>query len=327
MTGKATGTLSNVIISSNSTVMNVTYSLKGKQVTQPITGSKSTYADGQKISILYNPTSGVDLGQLVVYFNSLLLLMKSVLLIIPLIILLLFGLYYQNKQTLTKVVVINLDKNPDRLMDVEQQYAASDVKLPLERFSAIVGNQVNPVEWLSSETISELTQIEQQGFRTKHHQLTRGAIGCYISHMKVISRIKPGEVYLVLEDDILIRPKSMDVIKNMAPRDWDMILLGYNSYRGTNIKNGLVDVKSFWGTCGYLINYKGAQKFLKESGDTFDCQIDTFMSWMVAHNMLKVYALQKPIIRPHGKFASDIQFPIKILGVESHQYRDKILQL
>ena len=258
--------------------------------------------------------------------------MNKVIFVLVLVIVLLVYLLQRSvsTNTISRAHVINLDQNTERLTIVKKQYVATDIAVPLERFSAILGADVNLQNWLTAETISELTEIEEQGFRTKHHHLTRGAIGCYLSHMELLKQIKPGEMHLILEDDIFINPKSTLVLKNIlatAPSDWDFILLGYNSNKNVPYSDTLVKIKSFWGTCGYLVTYKGAQKFLRATGDTFDCQIDTFISWMAAHGQLDIYALKTPLLRPHNKFESDIQYPIKVTGPESFLYRDKILQL
>ena len=234
-------------------------------------------------------------------------------------------------QKVSKAVLINLDSNPDRLQYVLQQYRASDLNtLPLERFRAVVGRKVDPGAHLTPDALVELRLVEKRGYRTKHHQLTRGGIGCYLSHLSVLRQIKPGEVFLVLEDDIDINPSSLTVIKQTlqtAPRGWDLILLGYNSFLGDTVDDTFIKVRSFWGTCAYLITYEGAQKFLKESGDRFDCQIDTFMGWMAASGLLNVYTLQVPIVQPTHTFDTNIQANMKVTGIDSFKYRDKILQL
>ena len=234
-------------------------------------------------------------------------------------------------QKVSKAVLINLDSNPDRLQYVIQQYRASDLNtLPLERFRAVVGSRTDPGAHLTPDALVELRLVEKRGYRTKHHQLTRGAIGCYLSHLSVLRQIKPGEAILVLEDDIDINPSSLAVIKQTlqtAPRGWDLILLGYNSFLGDTVDDTFIKVRSFWGLQGYLITYEGAQKFLAESGDRFDCQIDTLMGWMAASGLLNVYTLQVPIIQPTHGFDTNIQSNMKVTGIDSFMYRDKILQL
>ena len=251
--------------------------------------------------------------------------------IIILLVLVVVLLKNKNKQTLTKVSVINLDRNKARLEGVKKRYEMSDIEVPLERFSAIDGTRVNPEDWLTPSAIKELRETEENGYRTKHCQLTRGAIGCYLSHIELLKKIKPGEIHLILEDDIIIVPNTMTLVKetlDKAPSDWDMILIGYNSCKGIAKKSDdFIKVKSFWGMCAYLINYKGAQKFLKETGNVFDCQIDSFMSWMASSDHLNIWALRNPIMITNSTYKTDIQNPTKIMGVESFMYRDKILQL
>jgi GR25 family glycosyltransferase involved in LPS biosynthesis len=246
-------------------------------------------------------------------------------------LILVLGLYSKRVPPVTKAVLINLDSNTERLASTIQQYQASNlVQVPLERFRAVVGRTVDPRMYLTPEALEELREVETSGYRTKHHQLTRGGIGCFLSHMRVMAQMNPGDVYLVLEDDIVINPSAYTVIQQTlqkAPKGWDFLLLGYNSYVGQSVDATFMDVRSFWGTCGYIVTYKAAQTFLNEVGSKFDCQIDTLMSWMAAEGKLNIYALKVPIIRPSGGFETNIQSNIKVSGVDAYKYRDKILQL
>ena len=242
------------------------------------------------------------------------------------VVVLFFFLLSSHKEfSVSRVLVINLDRNTDRLEYVTKQYNNSGFKLPLERFPAIDGTLVDEKKHLSPVGLSELYEGEKNG-RTRHHQLTRGALGCYLSHIQIFRWMKPGDVYLILEDDVVIQ--GPDFLKNAkkAPRDWDMILLGFNSCLGSSMNEAFVDVKSFWGTCGYLINHKGAQKFLAASGDRFDCQIDTFMSWMIQSSDFHVYALKNKTVYSGCEFKSDIQTDVKNIGIETYMYRDVLLQ-
>ena len=246
-----------------------------------------------------------------------------------LVILVLLVLYLARRrpgpQQVSKAVLINLDSDTERFEYFMKQ--TSDFEKP-ERIQAVDGHRVEPGDYLTQGALKELRETETRGYRTKHHQLTRGAIGCYLSHLSVLRQIKPGEIFLVFEDDIDIRSGVRGEIEKIlrdAPKNWDLILLGYNSYLGSD--DELSKVRSFWGTCGYLITYIGAQKFLNESGDRFDCQIDTFMGWMAASGLLDVYALKSPIVKPSCKFASNIQNDVRVSFPDSFKYRDKILQL
>jgi GR25 family glycosyltransferase involved in LPS biosynthesis len=245
--------------------------------------------------------------------------------------LLVFALRTPATTELTRVLVINMDKNTGRMDNIKKHHVNSNMSLELERFPAVLGANLNPADHVTPEALMELAATEQNGFRTKHHQLTRGAIGCYMSHVNILKQMGPEDVYFILEDDAVFGPGLESEIKKLlkdAPRDWDMILLGYNSLKPRGSSGSFLSVNSFWGTCGYLINHKGAQKFLRESSkQKIDCQIDSFMSWMSASNKLNVWALKKRLVTTSPMYQSDIQYPIKILGIDAYTYRDKILQL
>jgi len=242
------------------------------------------------------------------------------LLIILIFIILLTRSRTQKPPEITRAVVINLDSKPSRLRVTTQEYNNSDLstRVPLERFSAVVGADLDITEHLDQTTQRELLEIENVGYRTKHHQLTRGAIGCYLSHLEVYKKVKPGEIVLVLEDDIKIKPDALESI--VWPMGyWDILLLGHNVLKKKD--NG--DVKSFWGTCGYLITYEGAQKIIKKN-HPIDCQIDTYLSW---DDDIVVKSVPSPVIKPNNMFQTDIQMPIQITVPDSFIYRGKVLQL
>jgi len=233
-------------------------------------------------------------------------------------------------QKVTRVVVINMDKNRERMENIQRHWDQSDFNMELERFPAVVGANLDPIEHVTPEALAELTQTETRGYRTKHHQLTPGAIGCYLSHVSILKQMRPGDIYFILEDDALFPPNiqfRINTLLRKSPRNWDMILLGHNRYKSKGRRGDFDEVHSFWGLCGYLINYKGAQKFLEESGSKIDCQIDSLMSWMSASGKLNTWALRKPIVFTNPNYETDIQNPVKVKGVDAFTYRDKILQI
>ncbi len=245
--------------------------------------------------------------------------MIQYLIIFILVVAILVFLFKRKTPSITRSVIINLDLKPERLNATLEQYKNSDLsQVPIERFSAIVGTSVDITEYLDQATQRELLEVEETGYRTKHHQLTRGAIGCYLSHLAIYKSVRPGEIVLVLEDDIKIKH---DALKSIAwPMGyWDILLLGHNVMR----KNFDGSVKSFWGMCGYLITYEGAQKILKK-GHPIDCQIDTYLSW---DDDIVVKTIGTPVIKPSNVFKTDIQMPIHITVPDSFIYRGKVLQL
>ena len=132
------------------------------------------------------------------------------------------------------VYLINLKRRPDRLANFMQYYNASDmVHVPYTKFEAIDGGELDIERIpLSDLARAELKEIETTGFRSKHYQLTKGAIGCYLSHVKIWEDVlqKGHNITLILEDDAKI-PKDMLWNLNISivnvPVDWDVVLLGY----------------------------------------------------------------------------------------------------
>ena len=79
---------------------------------------------------------------------------------------------------------INLDKDKDRYSKLMKYYTNSDLAdhHKLNRFSAIYGKDVDPEMWLTPEAMKEMRLIEKNGYRTHHHSITRGGLGCFLSH-------------------------------------------------------------------------------------------------------------------------------------------------
>jgi GR25 family glycosyltransferase involved in LPS biosynthesis len=101
-----------------------------------------------------------------------------------------------------KTYVINLDKRPDRL---------SELNLPLEweRFSATDGEQY------------QNTPQKEKGWR-----------GCHNSHtrlMEMIVNSSDADLYLIFEDDVEVCGDfiiKMEEIINSLPYDWELLFLG-----------------------------------------------------------------------------------------------------
>jgi hypothetical protein len=228
--------------------------------------------------------------------------------------------------------IINLDKNKDRLNQSMGYYNSSDLSVvPINRYSAVVGVNLEPEDYLSEIALSEFYETKKRGYRTRHYHLTKGGIGCYLSHLNLFKQLvadNKSDIYLILEDDIKIDKLAYAKISKLLanpPDDWDMFLLGYSKiFKYKRETKDYSKVKSFWGLNGYLINKKGAQKFL-DNHTIIDCQIDSFMSWMAIKNKLNIFALNEPIIIPDSYY-TDIQINIfPTSKVDSFMYRDVYL--
>jgi len=225
------------------------------------------------------------------------------------------------KKLHTKCWVINLAKNTERLERFNYFYGKSDIsQLELERFNAIRGKDLNVKFHLTPTAYNTLIECERLKYRTKHYQLTRGAIGCYMSHTAIYKKLTEDpdyDYYIIFEDDAAILPnviKKMELAINYAPSDWDMILFApimeIISDRTTYFKK----YETFWGLCSYVINKKGAEKFMTEyESRPISMQIDSKMSLMIMQNKLNVYGFRDKLIWHDRSMGTDIQMPLRIL--------------
>ena len=90
-----------------------------------------------------------------------------------------------------KIFIINMDKDKERYAKIIRYCEKSDFSNErIVRFPAIVGKSVPPEKWLSSDALTDLRLIEKNGYKTHHHSLTRGAIGCFLSHYYVLALLQ-----------------------------------------------------------------------------------------------------------------------------------------
>lgn len=208
-----------------------------------------------------------------------------------------------------KLYLINLEKDTSRYNHVLGSYYKSDIKqLPLNRFPAIVGKDINPTEWLTPEALNELADVEKNGYRTYHYQLTRGAIGCYLSHYYLAKQLladDEADMYLILEDDSEFLPSIYNNIidlTNKAPDDWDYILFFIQRYHGIDVDDNFKRPNGFWGMNCYMINKKGAKIITEETeNNKIDSQIDAYLSLMNQQKKINIYASTQLQIKNVGR--------------------------
>lgn len=249
--------------------------------------------------------------------------MNTFVIVVVLFILLTIIWYYfhsnKSDDKIIKAHVINLEKNKERY---ERFMGSYDLKeIPIERFDAIVGKDLDPEKHLSKNAYNKLLLMEKRGYRTQHSELSRGAIGCYLSHVELYKKLINDncEYYLIFEDDAILLPDSYNTILEIlktAPKDWDIINLsvgyGYTHYKDF-VSYEYIKYKHFYGTLCYIINKKGARKFLEEfESKPMTMQIDSKMSHMIQNDKLVMYGCKNYCILERSYYiGTDIQVPIQ----------------
>ena len=218
------------------------------------------------------------------------------------------------------IYLINLDRNPDRLGFFIQQYQASDLNMKqFNRVSAVDGKELVIQEYVSPSAYQEIRQIEKTGFRTKHYQLTRGAIGCYLSHMRTYDAIAIGDADygLIFEDDVKIDTsffKKLNRALPFIPNDWDILLLSCYCISCEKKDETYYDTKRFFWLHCYMVKKSSAgliSKMLKSK--MIDQQIDSELSELVTEGKLKIYCLKENISQQSNHFGTEIQIPLKAM--------------
>ena len=256
--------------------------------------------------------------------------------ILILITLLVFGVFKHNVKAIKKpfekihftCFCINLTSRSDRYARFMAQYNKSDLShFPIQRLSAINGKKLyeyRGVEGLlTDQAIEELSDQHVNGGRSGHHELTPGAIGCYLSHVFSWEHIlqkdheKEEETdthYLVFEDDCNVPPTLNTQITecisglNELDSDWDILLLGAIVLKGRKTRNALLSkVSRFVLLHCYVIRPKAIYKIV-ESNTLFPLgqQIDFQLSDLASTGAIRVYNGMGRKIR-QGGFVTDIQ--------------------
>ena len=203
-----------------------------------------------------------------------------------------------NNEIKLRLYVINMDKDKERYQKLLKHYKNSDLTtLPINRYEAIVGKKVPPETWLSKDALTELQLIEKNGFRTHHHSVTRGGLGCFLSHYNLAKQLVNDPSvngYLIFEDDTTMLPTTYNQILTSleeAPQDWDMLLFYTIRAVGRSENDTFNKLKSFWGMNCYILSKHGAKKFVDEVNETkIDGQVDCYLSRMIQQKKMNIYS-------------------------------------
>jgi glycosyl transferase family 25 len=157
----------------------------------------------------------------------------------------------------------------------------------------------------------------------KRKVLSRSEIGCALSHFEVYQKMIDNNVdkIILLEDDAIIGQDFIEALNivSLLPKNWEIFLLGSN---GGNIRvcNGYLNIKKNYsnfkvgiplkvthGTCGYIINRKGALRMLSYSKLLY-LAIDQYTGDRSKMNTYAIYprvvsinaSLKSSIIKPQG---------------------------
>jgi len=211
--------------------------------------------------------------------------------------------------------LINIPKNTDRLNKFNMYYKNSDIRFKkYNLFPAVIGKNLNIIDYVTPNAYTQVLETERTRKRKHHYDLTRGGIGCYLSHLSIYKKIIESNIEygIIFEDDCVISEdfySRLQVGLNKIPKDWDIFLLGLICLK-CHINNDYVNVNRFWGTHSYVIKKKSAAKLLEYLDRPLSKQIDADLSLLIKRKLIKVYAINPLISVQNNDFRSDIQIDV-----------------
>jgi len=199
----------------------------------------------------------------------------------------------QTKHGLSEIFVINLERRQDRKERMDFCMRLQGIKYTL--VPAVDGKA------LTQDDIDGLGIRQLPGFSDPHkpRTITRGEVGCFLSHYYLWQKMVPGETYLVLEDDVRFGPDFVAdlrrTLREAKDIDWDLIYVGRKRGPGADndvevmVTESISNVTySFW-TLGYLITGDAAKVLVDEKPLEKLVPVDEYLPIMYGAHKIDSY--------------------------------------
>ncbi|KAL2090041.1 hypothetical protein ACEWY4_014729 [Coilia grayii] len=194
----------------------------------------------------------------------------------------------RDKMGFDEIYLINLKRRVDRRQRMLSTLSVLGLEVTLT--DAVDGKALN------SSQLQALGIEMLPGYKDPYsgRVLTRGEIGCFLSHHATWSKmIEQGmQKILVLEDDVRFQPKFKTTLKNImdgidkAQLDWDLIYVGRKRMQVQEpevpvdrVENLVEADYSYW-TLGYALSARGARKLLGANPFPKMLPVDEFLPIM-----------------------------------------------
>lgn len=206
-----------------------------------------------------------------------------------------------------QIVVISLDRRPDRWAIFQEKAVAAGIQGKAQRLSAVdakefIGHEHPAITLLTAHNI-------KNGMRRAHYEIdSTGAIGCSLSHFKAWEFLKNSSApaLVIFEDDSHV-PKDFKqrlsmLLEELPSPGWDVVTFYNTPYQGG--LTGCTPDPTFsdpWQTCtslmgshAYMVSRSGAQKLLSRAYP-IEMHVDAYLAFMA--RMKHVTMLWNPIMQ------------------------------
>jgi len=234
------------------------------------------------------------------------------------------------------IVVISLDRRPDRWAIFTQKAQAAGIYPKAQRLSA-----VDAKEFVAHEhpAITLLTAHNiKNGVRRAYHEIDRpGAVGASLSHFKAweFLRNSTAPALIIFEDDSTVPvdfKAHMTTLLAELPAEWDIVTFYNTPYEG-GLSGCTAILAGNWSSCtslmgahAYMVSRRGAQRLLARAYP-IEMHVDAYMAFMA--RMGHVVMLWNPVLQvPPDALDSDINHgEMNILSVPTNMEKHGIVAL
>lgn len=169
----------------------------------------------------------------------------------------------------------------------------------------------NVRRFVDKDAWEKLIKANHRRKRDNHKDLTNGAVGCYLSHVRVWQHILEDspEMAMVIEEDAWIRDLESFETLSIPPLDsWDILLFGCIdlSRRKRTTPTTWVPVTRFLETHAYLIKKNTILK-IKSKMFPVTQQLDWQLSSLIQEGLLKVVTHTGKVISQDRQGGTNIQ--------------------
>jgi len=206
---------------------------------------------------------------------------------------------------ISDISVINLDRSKDRLIKMRKQVRKiKDV--PAFRWSAVNGKEIpdTNIKRICNESCRDWTGEKRN----------RGQVGCYLSHKTLLKHLErlnvnPNAGHIIFEDDIVIDNNFLTKWKKIIPHipsNWGIIyfdLQKNGEIKMNNVKNGIGDAVSGWGTHAYMVKHSRIPEILSKVNVMY-APIDNMLQ--DNFRVLNAYILEENLVKITGEDGSVI---------------------
>lgn len=236
-------------------------------------------------------------------------------LIILIVILSCIILFPRDFVTIDDTWVINLDKDTERRVHIENQAKEHNIKI--QRWPATYG-KTEQADKAYKDGVSGIILFQSDIKRPEKQNIGNnnlGAVGCWLSHKRLLQHLSKLPVsgshgHLILEDDINLEGiNKWEIIAKEIPADYDMVFLSMNHpicKEERKIHNHVYkaittyDGNGNWGTQAYLVRHRSLAKILSKLkfmshpiDEQYNFNFDSLNVYIVQPSLLQLSSLSK----------------------------------